>query len=117
GLVETAIPLLRRGAAHEETVQIAAPRRGIIQVGPMMITRGDPLGVLRRDLTWPQVELVHVHPLTVPLPATSAGFIKDVDGRASQTIVDSDLAFHAIREYAPGDSWRHVHWKSTAKTG
>ena len=117
GLVEGFIPLLRPGATHTETVQIAAPRRGIIQVGPMTITRGDPIGVLRRDLSWPQVELVHVHPVTIPLPTTSAGFIKDVEGQPTRHIVDSDLAFHAIREYAPGDSWRHVHWRSTAKTG
>ncbi len=117
GLVESYIPLLRPGAAHTETVRIAAPRRGIIQIGPMTITRGDPIGVLRRDLSWPQVELVHVHPVTIPLPPTSAGFMKDVDGQPTHTIVDSDLAFHAIREYMPGDSRRHVHWKSTAKTG
>jgi hypothetical protein len=27
------------------------------------------------------------------------------------------MSFHAIREYAAGDSRRHIHWKSTAKTG
>ncbi|QPE03835.1 DUF58 domain-containing protein [Microbacterium schleiferi] len=32
-------------------------------------------------------------------------------------LVDSDISFHAIREYVPGDAQRHVHWKSTAKTG
>ncbi|HWL60757.1 MAG TPA: DUF58 domain-containing protein [Microbacteriaceae bacterium] len=117
GLVESYVPLLRPGAEHRETVRIAAGRRGIIQVGPMTITRGDPIGLLRRDLSWPQVELVHVHPVTTPLPPTSAGLMKDVDGQPTRTIVDSDLAFHAIREYVPGDSRRHVHWKSTAKTG
>jgi len=117
GIVEGYIPLLRPGASHTEEVRIAAPRRGIIQVGPMTVTRGDPVGVLRRDLSWPQIELVHVHPVTTPLPPTSAGFIRDVEGQPTSTIVDSDLAFHAIREYAPGDSRRHIHWKSTAKTG
>ncbi len=27
------------------------------------------------------------------------------------------MSFHAIREYAAGDSRRQIHWKSTAKTG
>ena len=29
----------------------------------------------------------------------------------------SDLAFHALREYVPGDELRHVHWRSSAKAG
>ena len=43
--------------------------------------------------------------------------MRDLEGAVTSTIVDSDLAFHAIRDYVPGDSRRHVHWKSTAKTG
>ncbi|MBO9577951.1 MAG: DUF58 domain-containing protein [Microbacteriaceae bacterium] len=117
GLVEAYVPLLLGRARHVEELRIAAPRRSIIQVGPMQITRGDPIGILRRELDWPQVEQVYVHPVTIRLPPTSAGFVKDVEGQPTKHIVDSDLAFHAIREYHPGDSRRHVHWKSTAKTG
>src|SRR5699024_7558402 len=29
----------------------------------------------------------------------------------------SDIAFHALRDYAPGDDRRHVHWRTTARTG
>jgi uncharacterized protein (DUF58 family) len=89
----------------------------VIKVGPMTIARGDPIGILRREVSWPQVEHIHVHPVTVRLPSTSAGYVKDIDGTPSKQIVDSDLAFHAIRDYQPGDSRRHVHWKATAKTG
>ena len=117
GLVEAHVPLLVAGAAHVEQVAIGARRRGVIDVGPMTIARGDPIGILRREVSWPQVEQIFVHPPTTPLPATSAGFIKDVDGNPTSRIVDADLSFHAIREYLPGDSQRHVHWKATARTG
>jgi uncharacterized protein (DUF58 family) len=117
GLVEAHIPLLRADAEHREHITIAATRRGVIPVGPMTISRGDPLGILRREQAWPEVQTIYVHPVTTPIPSTSAGLMRDLEGAATSKIVDSDLAFHAIRDYLPGDSRRHVHWKSTAKTG
>jgi uncharacterized protein (DUF58 family) len=60
---------------------------------------------------------VYVHPPTVTVPSTMSGFIRDLEGSPTQNLVDSDISFHAIREYVPGDGQRHIHWKSTAKTG
>lgn len=117
GLVEAHIPLLRAGAQHREQITISAARRGVIPVGPMTISRGDPLGILRREQAWPETQTIYVHPVTTPIPSTSAGLMRDLEGATTSTIVDADLAFHAIRDYLPGDSRRHVHWKSTAKTG
>lgn len=117
GLVEVQVPLLFASAEHHEDLTIGAHRRGVIDIGPMTIGRGDPIGILRREVSWPQVERLYVHPVTVAIPSTSAGLIKDLEGTPTRDIVDSDLAFHAIRQYAPGDSRRHIHWKSTAKTG
>lgn len=117
GLVEVHVPLLFAAAEHTEDLTIGAHRRGVIDIGPMTIGRGDPIGILRREVSWPQVERIHVHPVTVPIPSTSAGLVKDLEGTPTRDIVDADLAFHAIREYSPGDSQRHIHWKSTAKTG
>ncbi|TPW76757.1 DUF58 domain-containing protein [Schumannella sp. 10F1B-5-1] len=117
GLVEAQVPLLLPGAHHDDRLTIAARRRGVIDVGPLSVTRGDPIGILRRTVQWPEVQTLHVHPVTAAIPATSAGIIRDLEGMPTTDIVSSDLAFHAIREYLPGDSQRNVHWKSTAKTG
>ncbi len=117
GLVEVHVPLLRGGLGHRESLAISAQRRGVIQVGPMTVGRGDPVGILRREHAWPGVQHIYVHPVTVPIPSTSAGLVKDLEGSPTSDIVDADLSFHALREYVPGDSYRHVHWKSTAKTG
>jgi len=117
GLVEAHVPLLLGGAQHREQLTISARRRGVINVGPMTVSRGDPVGILRRELSWPDVQQIFVHPVTVPIPSTSAGLIRDLEGLPTNDIVDSDLSFHAIRAYAPGDSQRNIHWRSTAKTG
>jgi uncharacterized protein (DUF58 family) len=117
GLVEVHVPLLRGGADHRERLAISAARRGVIQVGPMTVGRGDPVGILRREHAWPGVQQIFVHPVTVPIPSTSAGLVRDLEGAPTSDIVDADLSFHAIRQYVAGDSYRHVHWKSTAKTG
>ncbi len=117
GLVEIHVPLMRAGAVFDEQVIVPAARRGVIEVGPACTVRGDPLGILRRENTWKDVHTLYVHPVTTAIPSTSTGFIRDLEGNPSSLIVDADISFHALREYAPGDSQRQIHWKSTAKTG
>ncbi|WP_314505714.1 DUF58 domain-containing protein [uncultured Microbacterium sp.] len=117
GLVEFGVPLLRPGQALSHPLEIPALRRGILSVGPATTVRSDPVGLLRREHAFDDVHELYVHPRTVAIPSTSAGLIRDLEGSPTRRLVDSDMSFHAIREYAPGDSRRQVHWKSTAKTG
>ena len=117
GLTDVHVPLLRSGHSYVERVFISAARRGVIRVGPVTSVRTDPLGLLKREVAWVDVNELFVHPVTVPIPSTSAGFIKDLEGNPSAEVVDSDISFHAIREYQLGDARRNIHWKSTAKTG
>ncbi len=116
-LRELTVPLL--GPHHGTVLPVTVPahRRGVIRVGPLTVARQDPLGLLRREMTWRDRHTVHVHPRTVLLPPNSAGLVRDLEGQSSRRLTDSDLSFHAVREYAPGDAMRHIHWKSTAKTG
>ena len=117
GLVEFGVPLLRPGHTVSQPLDIPGLRRGIVTVGPATTVRSDPIGLLRREHAFEDVHDVYVHPRTVSLPSTSAGLIRDLEGSPTRRLVDSDMSFHAIREYAPGDSRRQIHWKSTAKTG
>ena len=117
GLVEFGVPLLRPGHAVAQPLEIPALRRGIVTVGPATTVRSDPLGLLRREHAFQDVHELYVHPRTTAIPSTSAGLIRDLEGSPTRRLVDADMSFHAIREYAPGDSRRQIHWKSTAKTG
>ena len=117
GLIDFHVPTLRRGHQHREAIVIPAPRRGIIDVGPATTSRADPLRLLRREFHWADVRTLYIHPVTIAIPSTSLGFIRDLEGRATRTLTDEDISFHAVREYQRGDAQRRVHWKSTAKTG
>ena len=56
-------------------------------------------------------------PRVTDLSVFAGGLTNDLDGATSQQLSMSDLAFHALREYVPGDDLRHVHWRSSAKAG
>lgn len=109
------IPALGAGATHQESFTVRTERRGVIAVGPATTRRGDPLGLVSRDSLWTGVEEILVRPPMVPLDALGAGLLRDLEGVATDSVSQSDLAFHTLREYAPGDDLRHVHWRSSAK--
>ncbi|MGO4535627.1 DUF58 domain-containing protein [Leifsonia sp. 2MCAF36] len=112
-----AIPRLTPGAETEELFAVPTARRALILAGPALSVRGDQLGLLRRTNRWTdQIELF-VHPKTVRLAATARGLVRDLEGQTTKVITDSDLAFHALRTYEPGDDIRNVHWRTSARTG
>ncbi|MFN8193346.1 MAG: DUF58 domain-containing protein [Nocardioidaceae bacterium] len=109
------LPGLAPDATHEETFTIRTERRGVIAVGPATTRRGDPLGLFSRDLAWTGTTEILVRPLMVSLDSLGAGLLRDLEGVSTDAVSQSDLAFHALREYVPGDDLRHVHWRSSAK--
>ena len=86
-------------------------------VGPASTVQGDPLGIVRRTLRWTDVTELFVHPRTISLESLGAGLLRDLEGETTQEMSMSDLAFHALREYQPGDDRRYIHWRSSAKAG
>lgn len=115
-LIDFHVPMLRRGHERAERIVIPARKRGVVPVGPASTTRTDPLHLVQREFRWADVNTLYVHPVTVAIPSTSVGFVKDLEGSTTRTVTSEDISFHAVREYAPGDAQRHIHWKSTAKT-
>ena len=117
GLAELAIPSLRKGAELDQQFAVPTVRRGVVPVGPVRTIRADPIGLVRRELIWTEAIDLIVHPRTIGVPSTSTGLIRDLEGTPTRDLTSSDVAFHALREYQSGDERRHIHWKSTAKTG
>lgn len=109
------LPSLAGGATHEELFVAPTARRGVIPIGPATTVRGDPFGLVRRKVSWTGVTELFVHPVTVALESFGSGLLRDMEGRTTNEMSMSDLAFHTLREYAPGDDRRYIHWRSSAK--
>jgi uncharacterized protein (DUF58 family) len=109
------LPSLRRQRVATERIPLTGLHRGVIPVGPVTARRTDPLGLLRWTERWSDTAELLVLPRMVPVETLGAGVIRDQEGIPSDEVSMSDLAFHALREYVPGDELRHVHWRSSAK--
>lgn len=109
------LPTLSPGESYEEFVVIPTNRRAVLPVGPVTTGRGDPFGLVSRRVTWTDLTELFVHPRTVPVDPVGSGLLRDLEGHATNDISMTDLAFHTLREYAPGDDRRYIHWRSSAK--
>jgi uncharacterized protein (DUF58 family) len=117
GTAEFVVPGLSPTQQHEELFAVPTQRRAVIIAGPAISVRGDQLGLLRRTVRWTDPVELFVHPVTTRLASSAAGLVRDLEGEITKKITNSDISFHALRAYAPGDPLRNVHWRSTARTG
>lgn len=115
GRAEFSIPSLKPAEEHDELFAVPTNRRAIIETGPAVSVRGDQLGLLRRVVRWTDPVDLFVHPVTTPLAPSAAGLVRDLEGQVTKKITDSDLSFHALRSYEPGDDRRYVHWRTSAR--
>lgn len=116
-IISQSLPALAHDGVFDERVAIPTRRRGVVEVGPVRTVRADPIGLMRREIEWSGVRLLHVHPRTIAVSPLSTGYLRDLEGTPTRDLTSSDIAFHALREYQPGDDRRFIHWRSSAKTG
>ncbi|WP_291886508.1 DUF58 domain-containing protein [Cellulomonas sp.] len=116
-VADLGVPALAAGATHDELFAIPTSRRAVVVVGPVRSVRGDPFGLARRSVVWTQPVDLYVHPLLVSLAGASSGLLRDLEGQSTRDLSDSDLSFHALRDYVAGDDRRYIHWRTTARRG
>ncbi|MEP6843313.1 MAG: DUF58 domain-containing protein [Pseudolysinimonas sp.] len=104
-------------AEHEELFAVPTAHRAVITAGPAVSVRGDQLGLLRRRVRWADPVELFVHPVTTLLAPSQSGLVRDLEGAVTSTLTNSDLEFHALRPYEPGDDQRYVHWRASARIG
>ncbi|MEV5750770.1 DUF58 domain-containing protein [Actinoallomurus sp. NPDC052308] len=117
GTVSVDVPSLPRGGRRTVSYAIPTRRRGEVTVGPLRLLRSDPLGLVRRVAVYGDGRTLLVRPRTFPLPMLPSGRSRHLEGPTADNAVGGTVTFHALREYARGDDLRHVHWRSSARTG
>jgi len=91
-------------------------QRGLFTLGPWQVRMGDPFGLFRVVLQYPEFETLLVYPPVANLPpiqlpeGTTAGTI-----RSHTRALNVTTNAASIRDYTPGDSFHHIHWLSTAR--
>lgn len=111
------MPSLGVGETWDDVFVVETHQRSIMTIGPVSSVRGDPLGLARRAAALTEPVQLYVHPRTVRLAGMTAGWLRDLEGRPTKDLSPSDVAFHTLREYVPGDDRRHIHWRTSARLG
>ena len=93
-------------------------RRGVFVVGPVRYQSGDLFSLFRTEEVRRQPQRVVVYPRLVPLEAldipSKAPF---GDTRAPRELFRDPSRIMGCRDHRPHDSFRHIHWKATARRG
>lgn len=111
------VPSLRRHERVRVTTRRRAGRRGPNETRTVMVSSSAPFGVAiaRRRVAAPGRTIVYprVVPVRIPLALQAAA---EAGPRALARRGDGQ-DYLGVREYRAGDSMRHVHWPSSARTG
>ncbi|TCB97156.1 DUF58 domain-containing protein [Micromonospora zingiberis] len=112
------VPVLRLRPGADTSVRYDVPtsRRGVVPVGPLRVTRRDPLGLVVLARAYGGSVPVWVHPRIHPLSAVPTGAGRSLDGRVD-AVPHGSITFDSLREYVVGDELRRVHWRTSARVG
>jgi uncharacterized protein (DUF58 family) len=95
-------------------IPVPTHRRGPVSLGPWVLERVDPWGLMRRRVGEVEGVALLVVPRVRPVSlAALPSALADFGGSAEM----GTTTFATLREYVIGDELRHVHWRSSAKTG
>ncbi len=110
------VSLPARGTASFSYVTTAEVA-GSAHLGGLEITATDPLDLFRRSRFLPASTTLDI----LPLPVEHGSLLSRVSSAqaGARRLVQKGLGseLHQIRDYVPGDSFRSIAWKKTARSG
>lgn len=111
---DTSHPVVWDATGVHADIPVPTHRRGPVSLGPWMLERVDPWGLMHRRVGEVEGVALLVVPRVRPVSlAALPSALADFGGSAEM----GTTTFATLREYVIGDELRHVHWRSSAKTG
>lgn len=116
---EAPLPDLTQHSVTEAAVEILPLRRGPLRFEHADLAWRDPFGLSRRLCPVPTRQSVLILPKRyfIPRVALPGTLAYQQGGVALAGSVGESEEFVSLRDYRRGDPLRHIHWKSTARTG
>jgi uncharacterized protein (DUF58 family) len=90
-------------------------RRGLYTLGPTHVRCGDPFGIYTMSMEDQHTSSILITPPTVPLSQLkipTGGWMGDEHHRRGY--FERNISAAGLRNYVPGDSLRHIHWRASA---
>jgi uncharacterized protein (DUF58 family) len=107
--------VLRWYESVERAYRVRGHRRGIYTFNRAELAAGSLFGLEQRQMRVDRVDRLIVYPKVVPVDELLIPFERPAGPAAAQRrIVEDPLRMSSVREYVPGDSVRHIHWKVSA---
>ncbi len=95
---------------------IKPTRRGLYVLGPSTLTTGDIFGFFPRSRTFDDKDYLVVYPRLYRLEELELPSRFPLgETRASTRLFEDPTRTIGLREYVPGASFRHIHWKASAR--
>jgi uncharacterized protein (DUF58 family) len=114
--VQIFIPSLSPRAPVQLNYQVVADRRGLHEFPPLLLASPAPFGLFRRRRTLALATRVLIYPELRPL-ARLALFDRQPAALLTRPRPGPGTEFIGVRPFRSGDSPRHIHWRSMARTG
>ena len=113
------LPPIRPGQSVEENLKVVAKKRGHLRLQGLSFAVTDPFGLCRRysRIAAPQTVLILPKRYTLPRIQLGGASQYQPGGISLGSSVGESEEFLSVREYRRGDPLRHIHWKSTGRSG
>jgi uncharacterized protein (DUF58 family) len=111
--------LLHLGPWGKRTLsyRLTSRDRGEYSIGPAVLRGSDPLGFFPWKKQYGEKQTLIVYPEVAPIVLPVRSGLPAGSIRVESRIFEDVTRYRSVREYLPGDDFRRICWKVSARTG